>query len=81
MEVAREAAGTHLARIHIEQRQETAAQWVALRPLFEVCARDTGYEGGGLRKEAWWLQEATEKQLRATLVESREAKGRRSIGG
>ena len=23
------------------------AQWVALRPLFEVCERETGYGGGG----------------------------------
>ena len=34
------------AGIYIEQRQATVAQWVALRPLFEVCARETGYEGG-----------------------------------
>ena len=32
-------------------------------------------------REAWWRQEATEKQLRATLADSWEAKGRRSIGG
>ena len=42
-----EAAGTQSARIYIEQRQATVAQWVALRPLFDVCARETGYEGGG----------------------------------
>ena len=29
----------------------------------------------------WWRQKATEKQLRATLVDSRDAKGRRRIGG
>ena len=39
----REAAGTQSDRIYIEQRQETVAQWVALRPLFEVCAREIGY--------------------------------------
>ena len=42
----REAAGTQLDRIYIERCQTTVAQWVALRPLFEVCARETGYEGG-----------------------------------
>ena len=40
------------------------SQWVALRPLFEVCARDTGYEGGGRRRKVWWLQEVTEKNFR-----------------
>ena len=38
-----EAVGINWARIYIEQRQATVAQWVALHPLFEVCARETGY--------------------------------------
>ena len=38
VEGIREAAGTESARIYIEQRQATVAQWVALCPLFEVCA-------------------------------------------
>ena len=42
-----ESAGTQSDRICIEQRQATAAQWVELRPLFEVYARETGYEGEG----------------------------------
>ena len=32
---------------YIGRRQETVAQWVALRPLFEVCTREKGYEGVG----------------------------------
>ena len=36
---------------------------------------------GGQRRKVWWRQEATEKQLRATLEDSREAKRRRRIGG
>ena len=43
----REAVGTQSARIYIEQRQSTVVKWVVLRPLFEVFARYTGYEGGG----------------------------------
>ena len=39
VEGIREAVGTESARIYIERRQSTVAQWVALRPLFEVCAR------------------------------------------
>ena len=57
------------------------AQWVALSPLFEVCTRETGYEGGERRRKVWWIQEATEKQLWATLEDSREAKRRRRSGG
>ena len=55
-EGVQEAVGTQLARNYIERRQATVAQWVALRPLFEVCARETWYAGGGSRREAWWRQ-------------------------
>ena len=79
-EIVREAAGTQSARIYIEQRQATVAQWVALHPLCELCEGDTGCEGGGRRSKVWWSQEATEKQLWITLAESREAKGKRRIG-
>ena len=77
----REAVGTQPDRIYIEQRQATVVQWVALRTLFEVFARETGYEGGGRRRKVWWRQEATEKQPRATLADLREAKRRRRSGG
>ena len=50
-EVIREAAGTQSDRIYIERRQATVAQWVALRSLFEVCVRDTGYEVGGMMRK------------------------------
>ena len=74
------AAGTQLARIYIERQQATVAQWVALRPLFEVCTRKTGYEGGERRRKERWHQEATEKQLRTNLEDSWEAKKRRWSG-
>ena len=38
-------------RIYIELQQANVAQWVALRPLFELCPRETGYEGGGAEEE------------------------------
>ena len=53
-EVVREAAGSQLAMNYIGTRQEIVAQWVALRPMFEVCEGEKGYEGGGRRREAWW---------------------------
>ena len=48
-------------RIYIEQWKATVAQWVVLRPLFELYARETGYEGRGWKRKVWWRQEATEK--------------------
>ena len=58
-EVVPEAVVTQSKRIYIELRQETVAQWVVLRPLFDVCARETGYKGGRRRRGAWCRQEAT----------------------
>ena len=46
-EGVREAVGTKSARTYIERRRATVEQWVVLRPLFEVCAKETWYEGGG----------------------------------
>ena len=80
-EVVSKATGTQSARISIERWQATVAQWVALRPLFDVYSRGTGYTGGGRRREAWWQQEATKIQFRATLADSQEAKRRMRIGG
>ena len=43
------------------------ADWVALRPIFEVYAKETGYKGGGKLREPWWRQVAAEQQMEATL--------------
>ena len=42
-EVVREAAGTQLVVIYIGRRKATVAQWVALWPIFEVCAGEKVY--------------------------------------
>ena len=39
--------GTKPLQDYINRRQVTVAEWVALRPIFKVCAKETGYEGGG----------------------------------
>ena len=70
VEGVQEAAGTQSVRTYIEQWRATVAQWVALSSSIEMCTRETGYVGGGCRREAWWCQEATEKQLRATMADS-----------
>ena len=38
-----------------------------LQPIFEVCAKDTGYEGGGRLRKQWWRQTAAEQQMKTTL--------------
>ena len=66
-EMVLEKAGTQSLGTYIERRQATMAEWVALRPILEVCDRETGYEGGGRLREPWWRQMAVRKQLSATL--------------
>ena len=48
-----EAAVTQLYRIYIERQQATVEQWGGIRPLFKLCTRETGYEGGGQRRKVW----------------------------
>ena len=36
--LVREAAGTQLVMTYIGRQQGMVSQWVALRPIFEVCA-------------------------------------------
>ena len=36
-------------------------------PIFKVCAKETGYEGGGRSYKQWWRQTAAERQLKTTL--------------
>ena len=45
----------------------TVAEWVTLRPIYEICNREMGYEGGGMRRDTWWRKTAAWKQMRATL--------------
>ena len=46
LEVVREAAVTQSEMSYIGRLQATMAQWVALRPIIEVCTGEKGYEGG-----------------------------------
>ena len=41
-----EKVGTQSLGTYIEGRQATVTEWVALRPILEVCVRETGYEWG-----------------------------------
>ena len=64
-------------------KQPWPSEW-SFDPIFELCAGDKGYKGGGLRRDAWWCQEAAEKRHRSTLAyvlreaNRREQRGRRA---
>ena len=64
-----QATGKKPLREYIERRQATVAEWVALRPLFKVCRKETGFEGGGRARKQWWRQTAAELQLKTTQKE------------
>ena len=67
-ESALKVAGTQEVRMFIDRRQEMVAQWVALRPIFEVCAQqETSYKGGGRRRPLWWRKTEVDAQLRVIL--------------
>ena len=50
---------------------------MALWPIFEVCAKETGYEGGGELCKPWWQQEAADQRLKGTLKNISAAAGER----
>ena len=58
---------TQLLQTYLERRQVTVAKWVALRPIFDVYARETVHEGGGEIQVPWWRQAAAEKQLKVVV--------------
>ena len=62
-----QAEGTKLLQEYIKKREVAIEEWVALWPIFEVCAKGTGYKGGGRLREPWWEQAAAEQQLKSTL--------------
>ena len=62
-------SGTQPLHTYLERRQAKVGEWVALRPIFDVCARDTSYEGDGKLRVPCWRQAAAEKQLRPTLYD------------
>ena len=61
---------------YVDRRQATVAEWVDLRPIFDVCVRETGYEGWGRLQVPWWRKKPADNQLRvmveAILAAARE---------
>ena len=67
------------------QRENSSLE---LRPTNEVYNRETGYEGGGRRRELWWRKLADHKQMRFILEDilaaaraRRHESGRNGEGG
>ena len=38
---------THPLQTYVDRIQVTVVEWVSLRPIFDVCVRETGYDGRG----------------------------------
>ena len=53
-EAVLQGAGTQSLRTYVDRRQATVADWLALRPIFDIFARETGYERGGRLWLPWW---------------------------
>ena len=59
--------GKQPLQTYLDKRQATVAEWVDLRPIFNVYTRETGYNLGGNMGLPWWIQAAAEKHLKVTL--------------
>ena len=72
-EAVLQGVGTQFLSTYMDRQQATVAEWVALRPIFDVFKRETGYKGGGRLRVPWWRQEATENHLKVALEAILEA--------
>ena len=54
---------------YTKRRQATVVEWVALLPIFKVCAKETGYKDRGRVRGQWCCQTAAQRQLKTTLKE------------
>ena len=59
--------GTKPLWYYINISKTMITEWVDLRQIFEVCEKETGYEGGGRLRDKWWSQTAAERHLKARL--------------
>ena len=59
--------GTQTVGKYIGSRKTTVAEWVELRPIYEVCENEMGYNRGGRHREPWWRKTSPRAQLRDTI--------------
>ena len=43
-----QGSGKHTIRTYVDRIQATVAEWVALRPIFDVFCEIDGFEGGSI---------------------------------
>ena len=66
-EAVLQGAGTQTIRTYVDRRQETMTEWVSTRTIFDVCAREMEYKGGGRLRVPWFSQKAAKYHLRVTV--------------
>ena len=79
-----QGADTRPLHTYLDRRQATVAHWGDLRPIFDVCTRETSCEVGWKLQVPWRRQAAAEKQLKVTVEEilgGAMEKWRRESGG
>ena len=68
-----QVTGTKHLQEYTNRRQVTVAEWVALRTLFKVFAKETGFKVEGRARNQWWRQTAAERQPNTMLKGISEA--------
>ena len=56
-------------------------QWVVLRPILEICAREMGYRGRDRKQRSWWIQQMTKATLWKTLEDVEQGGKNGTLGG
>ena len=62
-----QGAFTQPLQTYLDRRQATVEKWKYLRPIFDICVREIGYEGERKLRVPWWRQVAAEKQKKVTV--------------
>ena len=62
-------SGTQTLGTYIGKQQAKFSEWVVLSPILEFFDRETGYKGGGRRREPWRRQKADRKNMSTMLEE------------
>ena len=66
-EAVLQGAGTQTIRTYVDRGQATVAEWVATQTIFDSCAVEAGYDGGGRIRVPMWSQKVAEEQLRVRV--------------
>ena len=73
-EAVLQVVGTQTLSTYVDMQQATVVEWVVIRPIFDICVRETGYERWRRLWVPWWRHKSEENQLRFTVEEILSAK-------